>query len=292
MDVELAAGRRRARVTSVLAARRARRHDSGMNTPAWPHRSFTAPFTATGRSALVPPPPWHYAGWLLNVAFETDAAPLAPLVPPAAGRPTGKGCLHFADWQACTDGRELLDPVYSQYRETIVVFEVERPDGSRAVYCPAIWVDQDVSLVRGLLQGWPKKMGSTWLTRSLPLDHPAAAPLRAGSRLGASLAVKDRRVVSVQAELTGRPGRPLGFLAGPSVGAVGWPDLRDPGRLPDIALVRARIETRTEAGWHEATATVQAHPHPGEDVVLPPECTATDASAGWIGITVTGALDA
>jgi hypothetical protein len=64
--------------------------------------------------------------------------------------------------------------VLAQYRETIVVLEIERPDASRCMYCPAIWVDQDISLVRGLLQGWPKKMGSTWLTRSLPLDHPAA----------------------------------------------------------------------------------------------------------------------
>jgi len=122
--------------------------------PAWSHQGFTAPFTTTGRSALVPPPPWHYAGWLLNVSFQFDADSAVPLVPPAAGRPLGSGCVHFADWQACTlHGEELLDPVLAQYRETIVVLEVERPDGSRSMYCPAIWVDQDISLVRGLLQG-------------------------------------------------------------------------------------------------------------------------------------------
>lgn len=153
-----------------------------MHAPAWPHRSFTAPFTLSGRSALVPQPPWHYAGWLLNVAFSFDAPAAAALVPPAAGTPIGQGCVHFAEWQACTDGHELLDPVLAQYRETIVVLEIERPDGSRCMYCPAIWVDQDISLLRGLLQGWPKKMGSTWLTRTLPLDHPAAAPLAAGTR--------------------------------------------------------------------------------------------------------------
>lgn len=88
-----------------------------MNTPPWPHQSFTPPFTRSGRAALVPPPPWHYAGWLLNVAFEFDAASADGLVPPAAGRPVGAGCVHFADWQACTDdGHELLDPVLAQYR--------------------------------------------------------------------------------------------------------------------------------------------------------------------------------
>lgn len=260
--------------------------------PAWTHRSFTAPFTTTGRSALVPAPPWHYAGWLLNVAFRFDADAAVPLVPPTAGRPIGAGCVHFADWQACTDGHELLDPVLAQYRETIVVLEIERPDGSRCMYCPAIWVDQDISLVRGLLQGWPKKMGSTWLTRSLPLAHPAAAPMRAGSRLGASLAVKDRRVFEAQMELSGRPGRPLGFLAQPTLGAVGWPDLRHPSRLPKPVLVAPEIGGRVGGEWLEATATLRLTPHPAEDIGLLGDLTPVDASAGWLGITVVGARDA
>jgi hypothetical protein len=263
-----------------------------MDTDIWPHRSFTAPFTSTGRSALVPAPPWHYAGWLLNVAFRFDAGAAVALVPPAAGKPVGAGCLHFADWQACTDGHELLDPVLAQYRETIVVLEVERPDGSRCMYCPAIWVDQDISLVRGLLQGWPKKMGSTWLTRSLPLEHPAAAPLRAGSRIGASLSVKDRRVFDVRATLTGVRGRPLGFLAYPTVGAVGWPDLRRPQQLPNITLVKPEITQRVGDEWHQATASIQTTPHPEEDIGLLGEIVAEEACAGWLGITVSGARNA
>jgi hypothetical protein len=268
---------------------------SSMNSiasSAWPHRSFTAPFTTTGRSALVRPPPWHYAGWLLNIAFRFDAAAAVPLVPPEAGKPVGTGCVHFADWQACTDGHELLDPVLAQYRETIVVLEIERPDGSRCMYCPAIWVDQDTSLLRGLLQGWPKKMGSTWLTRSLPLEHPAAAPLRAGSRLGASLAVKDRRVFEAEARLTGRPGRPLGFLAQPTIGAVGWPDLRQPQQLPNPVLVKPDIGQRVGGDWHEASASVRLTAHPEEDIGLLGDVVAEDASAGWLGITVTGVRDA
>lgn len=263
-----------------------------MHSLHWPHQSFTAPFTTTGHSALVRPPPWHYAGWLLNVAFRFDAPAAAPLVPGAVGRPVGKGCVHFADWQACTDGHELLDPVLSQYRETIVVLGVERPDGSHAMYCPAIWVDQDISMVRGLLQGWPKKMGSTWLTRSLPLDHPAAAPLRAGSKLGASLSVKDRRLFDAHAEFTGQPGRPLGFLAQATIGAVGWADLRQPQQLPELAFVKADIVQRTGGHWHELSASLCVAPHPGEDIGLLGELVVEDASAGWLGLTVAGARDA
>ena len=263
-----------------------------MNTSSWSNRAFTAPFTTTGTSSLVRPPPWHFAGWLINIAFSFTAERAAQLVPPSAGRPLGRGCVHFADWQATTDGHELLDPVLSQYRETIVVLELERPDGSHCMYCPAIWVDQDISLMRGLLQGWPKKMGSTWLTRSLPLEHPAAAPLRAGSRLGASLAVKDRRLLEARVTLTGEPGRPLGFLSQPTLGAVGWADLRHPADFPEPQLVRPDIRDRTQSTWHAATASLQVYAHPGEELACLGPLSAVEASAGWVGLTVAGAVDA
>ncbi|NRF65405.1 acetoacetate decarboxylase family protein [Aquincola sp. S2] len=254
-------------------------------------RAFTPPFTASGRSSLVAPPPWHYAGWLLNVEFDCDPTHGAALVPPALGRPTGRGCLHFAHWQACGNGgAELLDPIYAQYRETIVVLELARDGGPPAGYCPFIWVDQDISLLRGWLQGWPKKMGSTWLTLSLPLEHPAAAPLRAGTRLGASLSVKDRRLVEARLTLTGAPGERLGFLARPTIGAVGWADLTQPQDCPQPQFVRADIADVVAPQWWAAEGQITSFAHPVEELELLGELRATRASAGWAGLTVRGAL--
>ncbi len=252
-------------------------------------KSYTAPFTASGRAALVPPPPWHYAGWLFNVAIRFDPGAGGELVPAALGRVTGKGCVHFADWQATTDGSELLDPVYSQYRETIVIVEIERPDGALFNFCPFIWVDQDISLMRGLLQGWPKKLGTTHMTRSLPLDHAAASPIRAGSRLGASLSVKDRRLVEAGLTLTGRPGLPLGFLTAPTIGTVGWADLTRPGELPRQQWVLPDIQGKVASDWHEAEATLAILPHPREELALLGQVETTGASVGWLGMTVVGA---
>lgn len=251
--------------------------------------SFTAPFTASGRAAIVPPPPWHYAGWLLNVGMRFDPLRGAEIIPAELGRLTGKGCVHFADWQATTDGRELLDPVYAQYRETIVIAEIERPDGALFNYCPFIWVDQDISLVRGLLQGWPKKFGTTHLTRALPLDHVAAAPLRVGSRFGASLSVKDRRLMEAALTLTGRPGAALGFLANRTIGAVGWPDLTRPGECPEPRWLLPDIQGKVASDWHEAEASLNVLPHPVEELSLLGAIEATAASVGWVGITVVGA---
>lgn len=256
-------------------------------------QAYSPPFTASGRSSLVPPPPWHYAGWLINVAFECSPAEGKALVPPSLGRLNGRGCVHFAQWQACGDGGgELLDPVYAQYRETIIVVELERPDGGRAGYCPFIWVDQDISLLRGWLQGWPKKFGSTWLTQSMPLEHPAAAPMRPGSRLGASLSVKDRRLLEARLTLTGGAAPPLGFLAMPTVGTVGWADLTRPAEFPTLRHQRSDIAQVVAPGWAAAQAELSTFDHPVEELGLLGPLRPTSASAGWAGLTVRGAVPA
>jgi hypothetical protein len=252
---------------------------------------FTVPFTPRGLAALVAPPPWHYAGWIVSVEFDCERDAAAAFVPPALGRATGTGAIHFAEWQATTDGWELLDPVQSQYRETIVVLAIERAGGAAANYCPFIYVDQDVSMLRGLLQGWPKKLGSTWLTRSLPLDHPAAAPLREGTRLGASLTVKDHRLVDARLELTGRAGEPLGFLARPTYGTVAWADLTRPGEAPRPRYLRSAVEGRAGAGWHEARAELAFHATPREELADLRLQRATRAIAGFFGMTITGAIE-
>jgi hypothetical protein len=119
---------------------------------------FTPPYTATGASSLLPAPPWHYAGQIFSIAFEIDRDAAADFVPQGFGAPTGRAFAHFCEWQATTDGSELIDPVYAQYREFFVL--VEAPHSllkGPALFCPLIYVDQDISMVRGLLQGWPKK---------------------------------------------------------------------------------------------------------------------------------------
>jgi hypothetical protein len=255
-------------------------------------KGYSPPFTPRGMASLVRPPPWHYAGWLLNVEFECSRERAASFVPGALGSATGRGTVHFAEWQATTDGSELLDPIQSQYRETIVVLEMTRPDGSAANFCPLIYVDQDVSLLRGLLQGWPKKMGSTWLTRSLPIDHPAAAPLRAGTRLGASLSVKDRRLVEARLELTGGDGAALGFTAQPTYGTVGWADLTTPPREPELRHLRPLVSGKVGTAWREARAELTFLPVPQEELSDLELRRATRASAGWAGITISGAAPA
>ncbi len=59
-------------------------------------KGFFYPRTASGRSSLIPSPPWYYSGDLLTVEYRTDPARVAELLPaplsPGGGGPRGR-CL-------------------------------------------------------------------------------------------------------------------------------------------------------------------------------------------------------
>ncbi|MBA3292823.1 MAG: acetoacetate decarboxylase family protein [Geodermatophilaceae bacterium] len=249
---------------------------------------FTSPYTPTGRSALIPAPPWHYAGQLMSLELKV-ARDAAQALLPAGFTATGMGAAHFCDWQSTTDGTELLDPVYAQYKELILLVEAEYA-GQRVFYCPFIYVDQDLSLARGWLQGWPKKIGSVWITRSYALDHPAAAPLRAGVRLGASLAVKDRRLAEAAINLTGEGADPIGFLAAPAYGLVASTTLL--GDAPDRGtptLARAVMSEKQISTAHGATGELQLYASPRDEVSLLGPEEVVRASTCAVALTVDGA---
>jgi len=165
---------------------------------------YSLPRTRTGRSSLVPPPPWHYSGDFLIVEYRCDPDAARAYLPPelAPGGDLGSAAAIFADWQSCSDGGdELLDPVRAQYKEFFVVLAATYRD-EPVTRCPFMWVDQGMPLVRGLVQGFPKKPGSIWMTR--PVTVGKAGPrLEAGGRFGASLAAADRRLAEATLTLTG-----------------------------------------------------------------------------------------
>ena len=165
-------------------------------------KGYTSPRTPRGRSSLAPAPPWNYVSNSLAVEFEADAEKVAAFLPEGLERSSGRCAVYFAEWQFATDdpGAEYLDPVGSQYKEAIFLVSAKH-EGVDVAYCPFIWVDQDIALMRGLVQGWPKQIGSVWLTRSYDLRSKASPVLGPGGTFGASLAVKDRRLAEATVTL-------------------------------------------------------------------------------------------
>ena len=132
-------------------------------------KGFTLPRTPKGTSSLVPHPPWHYVGDVIAIEFEADRKLIEAYLPEPLTLESTKCCIYFVDWQyASESGEEYLDPIESQYKETILLMSANYKGESMA-YCPYIWVGQDKALLRGLIQGWPKQMGETHISKAFSL---------------------------------------------------------------------------------------------------------------------------
>jgi acetoacetate decarboxylase len=231
-------------------------------------KGFMMPRSPEGRASIVPEPPWHYSGDVLTVEYRTDPANVAALLPdgvePADDDP-GAVAIIWADWQSCGDaGDELIDPVRSQYRECFVVVRCKRGDEhySRCVY---IWVDKDFALARGWYQGYPKKLGSIWMTRPVTVGR-AGPRLERGGRFGATLQANDRRLAEVTLTLTG-PSEIGGFVnALPMLHSRWMPsiDPADPDALAELVTMRSQ-DVELGPAW-TGEPTVRLFDAPGEEL--------------------------
>lgn len=167
-----------------------------------PPRGWTLPRTPTGSSAAVCPPPWHFSGDMISVDFELDPAAAAEFVPSGmAVDNAGSASFLFADWscRADHDPRLVADPARGQYMEAFLLVHGtfnEMPVG----YVPFIWVDSDLSLIRGLIQGFPKQIGSISMSRAVDVGSggPRKAP---GSSFAAHVSERGERLCSASVTL-------------------------------------------------------------------------------------------
>ena len=207
-------------------------------------KGFLYPRTPEGRASIVPTPPWHYSGDVLTIEYRTDPKNVAALLPlgvePADEDP-GAVAIIWADWQSCGDtGEELLDPIRSQYKECFVVVRCQH-GGDRYSRCVYIWVDKDFALARGWYQGYPKKLGSIWMTRPVTVGR-AGPRLAPGGRFGATLQANDRRLAEVTLTLTG-PSDTGGFVnALPMLHSRFMPaiDPTEPDALDELVTMRSQ----------------------------------------------------
>jgi acetoacetate decarboxylase len=231
---------------------------------------YSLPLTPEGQSSLVPWPPWHYVGDFLVIEFWCDPdaaiAALPPGLEPHHDDP-GRAAALFVDWQSCTDdGSELLDPARSQYKEFFLVLNAML-DGEPVTTCPHIWVDRDFALVRGWIQGFPKKLGSIWMTRTFGLDCRADPGLKPGATFGGTIAANDRRLaegaVTIERESD----------TGPTHNDARLVNMRHFPRLaagehdrPAVhELVGARSHTRAIGPIYEGAATLELFGAPNEE---------------------------
>lgn len=228
---------------------------------------YSLPFSPTGRSSLVPSPPWYFSGEVLMVEYRADPDAVRSFLPHEldATEFGGLSAAIFGDWQSCTsEGTELLDPVRSQYREFYIALAC-RWRGDLMARCPYCWVDKDFSLVRGLIQGYPKKMGSIGMTRAFSTGR-ATPTAGLGGRFAGTLAAGDRRLVEAQVTLE-RPAEAPALMTAPLAHTRHFPSWDT--LSPDVSeLVTGGGSDQTVTDIWSGTAQLEFLSSPAEDLHL------------------------
>jgi hypothetical protein len=203
---------------------------------------YALPLSPSGSASLVPAPPWHYAGTLMSIEFWADPDAVRASLPPGldpSAADAGQCMAFFAKWQFCSDGRhELQDPIRSQYCEFFVAIGASHR-GEEVLTCPYIWVDQDVSMLRGWIQGFPKKIGAVHLTRAFELPGAASTPTLPGTTFAATCTAAGDRLAAATLTIERR------------VPAAG------PAERPHPRLINVRKFPRLEAGHHDEPAVFE-----------------------------------
>jgi acetoacetate decarboxylase len=236
-------------------------------------RGYTAPLSADGRAGLVLTPPWHYSADFLLVEYRTDPDGVIALLPKELEPAQDPGAVAaiFADWQVCSDdGHELLDPVQGQYKEFFLVVGCTFR-GAPASRCVFIWVDKDFAMMRGWIQGFPKKLGAIHMTRIFPVGR-ATPRIEAGARFGATCTAGSREIARAVVTL-----RRLSD-SGPTVNGPPMHNTRlfpaYSGVVPDVfELVRAGGQDRFISDIWEGDAELSLGSHTIEplDTIRPKE---------------------
>ncbi len=161
-------------------------------------KGYTLPLTTTGRSSVVDAPPWYYGGDVLHLKFRADEARVRELIPPPLemGPRPGEGIVWFTEWVSVSESRPdlaFLNPERAVYRECLVLLGCQY-EGNPGFIVPYIWVDNDFTLVRGFVQGFPKKLGRIYMTKLHDLN-PKVGGRRVGARMKGICEAHGERIV-------------------------------------------------------------------------------------------------
>ena len=190
-------------------------------------KGFAAPRSPLGAAALVPPPPWYFAGDVLAVEFWNDTDVSVDMLPPGIELEpncNGHSIALFADYQFSAQGEEHLDPARYQCRGFSVLLDAMWK-GSRIAWCPYSYVDNDAAVLRGWIQGYPGKLGNVHQTRTFAVANPASAPLVRSGKFAARMSSNGRLLARARVTLREKAAHLVGLLDRRIVGRRHFPRL-------------------------------------------------------------------
>jgi hypothetical protein len=179
------------------------------------------------RRRIGPAAPWHFAGDVLAVEFWNAPDVSIHSLPTGVEldqKCPGHSVALFTDYQFTAQNDEHLDPARYQCRGFSILLDAIWK-GSRIAWCPYCYSDNDAALMRGWIQGYPRKFGPVHQTRTFPIASAASVPLARDSRFAASMSAHGRLLVQARVTLREKAEHLVGVLDRRIVGRRYFPRL-------------------------------------------------------------------
>jgi len=217
-----------------------------------------------GPTSAIEKGPWHYGADYVSVYFRGEPHSLKQLVPApfvvADGTCTAYVCeiVSVADSSADMVASRPDRTIYQEAAVGVRCRFKEKP----GIFFPVMWVTTEWSLLRGILNGYQKRLADTIsMTRLHPLN-PGLEPVSPGAKLGGFCVKGPEQTLSLEVavEKEGRPsdlpsfGATYGLRRFPGTG-VGQETVNEPveilksnARVTDIWIGTGSVKTNVEVG--------------------------------------------
>jgi len=178
-----------------------------------------------GTTSAVEPGPWHYGADYVTVYFKGDRSKLEQLVPKPFTLAEGTCMAYVCEIISVSDGRPSMiseEPERTIYREAAVGVKCFH-GGSPGIFFPVMWVDTEWSLLRGLVNGYSKRLADAIVMTKLHPLNPLLKPISGGTGFAGFCMKGAQRTlgIHVKVEKAGGPADLISF--GTTFGVRNYP---------------------------------------------------------------------
>ncbi len=157
-----------------------------------------------GESSAVERGPWHYGADYVSVYFRAEMEKLRNLVPPPFAIADGRCSAYVCEIVSVNESDPAMvgrQPDRTLYHEAAVGVKCTF-NGKPGVFYPVMWVSTEWALLRGLLNGYQKRLADKIaLTKLHPLN-PGLEPVGPGTEFAGFCVKGSERMLSLKVRVT------------------------------------------------------------------------------------------
>ncbi len=166
-------------------------------------KGFTHFKTPEGKASIIDEGPFHWGIDYITTYFKGEKEQLQRLLPDGLKISDGSGIAYIGEFISVSEKSPeavYLDPAQTVYHEAAIGLSCNY-EGKPGVFFVFMWVDKDWSLIRGWLNGYPKKLADDIAMTKLHPLNPLTGGVKVGSQLSGYATRHGERIFTVQVKV-------------------------------------------------------------------------------------------